>query len=118
MLTRDQILGANDLAQETVTIPEWGGDIIIREMTGKQRDLLEGMMASRMSPSGQIMSTKDLRAKMTVMSVIGEDGEPMFNDKDIASISGKSGKALDRIVEVVQKLNGLDSEDIDEKAGN
>jgi len=118
MLTRDQILGAKDLARETVNIPEWGGNIIIREMTGKQRDLLEGMMASRMGANGRIMSTKDLRAKMTIMSVIGEDGETLFDDKDIPSISGKSGKALDRIVEAVQKLNGLDSEDIEEKAGN
>jgi len=119
MLTKDQILSSKDLKRETVNIPEWGGDVLIRELTGRQRDILEGLFASRVNPkTGAVVSTKDLRAKMVIMSVIDENGEYLFTDRDTEAVSGKSAKALDRIVEAVQKMNGLAEDSIEEAEGN
>ena len=119
MLNKNQILSANDLTTKTVSVPEWGGEVMIRELTGRQRDILEGLFASRINPkTGAVLSTKDLRAKMVIMSVIGEDGEYIFADKDTEDVSGKSARALDRIVDAVQAMNGLNETDVEEKAGN
>ena len=37
-LTRDEILGADDLKTESVKVPEWGGTVLVRELTGAERD--------------------------------------------------------------------------------
>ena len=34
MLTRDAILNAADLKTEAVPVPEWGGDVLVRGLTG------------------------------------------------------------------------------------
>ncbi len=38
MLTREQILQSDDLPRETVQVPEWGGEVQVRTMTGTDRD--------------------------------------------------------------------------------
>ena len=40
MLTREQILGLSDLPREEVRIPEWGGVVFVRALTGSERDQL------------------------------------------------------------------------------
>ena len=41
MLTREQILGSDDLKRQTVAVPEWGGDVFVRMLTGGERDAFE-----------------------------------------------------------------------------
>jgi hypothetical protein len=40
-LTRDSILNAKDLKKELVKVPEWGGEVYVRCMTGSERDAFE-----------------------------------------------------------------------------
>ena len=44
ILSRDQILSVNDRKTEVVTVPEWGGDVIVSVMSGEQRDAYESMI--------------------------------------------------------------------------
>lgn len=119
MLTKEQILGSKDRKTETVPVPEWGGDVTIMEMSGAQRDALDGLMASRYDhKNGRMLSTKDLRAKMVILSVVNQDGTPMFSDKDMKDIGEKSGLVLDRLVVAINKLNGLDDDAKEETSGN
>jgi len=41
LLTRDAILEAQDLQHEEVYIPEWGGSVRVRTLTGAERDAFE-----------------------------------------------------------------------------
>ena len=41
MLTKDQILKSDDLPSEEVSVPEWGGSVMVRSMTGYERDQFE-----------------------------------------------------------------------------
>ena len=41
ILTKDQILNAKDSVVEKVTISEWGGDVNVKSLTGKERDQFE-----------------------------------------------------------------------------
>jgi len=34
ILSRDAILGSDDLKKEVVSVPEWGGEVVIATMTG------------------------------------------------------------------------------------
>ena len=47
LLTRDKILSADDIRSERVKVPEWGGEVIVREMTGAERDEWEGSVVRR-----------------------------------------------------------------------
>ena len=41
VLSKEQILQADDLKTETVEVPEWGGDVLLRELRGRERDAFE-----------------------------------------------------------------------------
>ena len=40
-LSRDDILKAADNEPEEVDVPEWGGSVLVRGMTGRERDAFE-----------------------------------------------------------------------------
>ena len=47
MLTREQILQSDDLPCETVPVPEWGGEVQVRTMTGTDRDAFEASLIGK-----------------------------------------------------------------------
>jgi hypothetical protein len=106
LLNKDQILGAGDLPFEEVEVPEWGGMVRIRTMTGRDREKFENLVYE---PDGEKVKVnrEDFRAKLLSACIVGEDGKPMFDEKDIAALSGKSAKALNRLFTVAQDLNGM-----------
>ena len=107
MLTRDAILGMDDLPREEVQIPEWKGSVFVRALTGSERDQLERMI------------TKDTlsRAKIAALCVVSESGERMFTDKDVEALAGKHGGALEKIVNAALRFNALTDAAVTE-AGN
>jgi hypothetical protein len=107
MLTREQILGMDDLPREEVRIPEWKGSVYVRALTGDERDQLERMIA------------KDSvsRAKIVALCVVDVKGERLFKEKDVAALAGKHGAALEKIVSAALRFNLL-TDDAIEEAGN
>jgi hypothetical protein len=43
-LTKDEILEAADLSTKAVDVPEWGGSVNVRTMTGADRDAFENTL--------------------------------------------------------------------------
>lgn len=117
VLDRKKILEANDLTSKTVPVPEWNGDVIIKMMTGTERDtwedsLFEGKGKDRKS------NYKNLRAKLLSMCLVGEDGKRIFSDKDIDALGNKSAKALDRLYTIAAELNGIGAKEEEELTKN
>ena len=119
LLTRDDILNADDLPSEVVDVPEWGGQVKVRTMSGSARDAFE---ASLIESQGKKKSKDDLmsniRARFASLVLVDDDGKRLFTAKDINSLGKKSASALDRVLTVGQRLNGLSSEDVEELAKN
>lgn len=117
VLTRDQILQANDLPREVVEVPEWGGQVIVRALTGTERDAWE---AETFKLNGQTVQPdlRDIRARLVARAVIDESGARLFTDRDVAQLGAKSAAALIRVFEVAQRLSGLRAEDLKEMRGN
>ena len=113
-LSRAAILAADDLAKETVSVPEWGGEIIIGTMTGAARDAWEQSIAGQ----GGKVNIANIRARMLAYCALDENGNRLFSDADAEALGQKSGAALDRCVRVAQKLNKLTDEDLKEVKGN
>jgi len=107
MLTREQILQSDDLPRETVPVPEWGGEVQVRTMTGTDRDAFE---ASLIGKEGRL---ENVRARLVSLTLCDESGSRLFSDGDIAALGGKSAKALDRVFAVSQRLNGIGADQVD-----
>jgi hypothetical protein len=114
-LSRDQILGADDLKRELVEVPEWGGSVWVRTLTGDKRDEFEAIAIASKDDAGLLRS--GFRARFASWTVCDEDGELLFSDEDVAELGKKSASALDRVFTRAQKLNHLSDEDVDDLAG-
>jgi hypothetical protein len=116
ILTRDEILKADDIKTERVDVPEWGGTVIVKSLTGRQRDEFEGSMIEQRGRRA-VMNTANMRAKLVAWSVVDETGERLFNNGDIPDLGEHSAAAVNRIYNVAAKLSGLSDEDVDEMVG-
>lgn len=117
LLSRDAILKADDLSFEDVEVPEWGGSVRVRALSGHDRDEFEASMAT-MRGKKLVPDTENIRAKLVARCLIDEQGDPMFSQRDVWELGKKSAAALDRIFEVASRLSGLDADDIEELEGN
>ena len=115
ILKREEIFGFKDIKTEVVEVPEWGGSVIVKCMTGSERDEFEQSCLSR---DGKRLTLDNIRAKLICKTVVDEDGNKLFSTADVESLGAKSAVALDRIFTVAQKLSGMTKEDIDELTKN
>ncbi|WP_119728335.1 hypothetical protein [Thermomonospora amylolytica] len=113
LLTKDQILAADDLTTEDVEVPEWGGTVRVRTLTGAERDRFEESMAQTRGKSVKT-NLANLRARLVALCVVDEDGKRLFSDSEAAALGRKSAAALDRVFEAARKLNRMTEEDVEE----
>lgn len=113
-LTRDMILGQSDLKTEDVNIPEWGGTVTVKAMTGKERDMFEASL----SVSGKV-NLENIRAKLVALTLIDKKtGAQLFSFADIEALGNKSAAGLDRAFTVSQRLSKITEKDVDELVKN
>jgi len=117
-LTREQILSCDDLKTEEVDVPEWGGTVTVKMMTGQERDAFEASIVEYKGDKQQV-KTDNIRAKLAAMTIIDpETKQLMFTVGDIEALGKKSAAALDRIFDVSRKLSKIASTDVEELAKN
>lgn len=113
-LSKEDILKAEDLGTEEVEVPEWGGSVLVRGMSGRERDAFE--VSGRDERTGQRRpdALSNIRAKLVARCVVDDDGKRLFSDSDVAALGEKSGAAIDRVFAVASRLSGMDDEDQEE----
>jgi hypothetical protein len=114
-LTRDQILSIQDIEIEEVEVPEWGGAVYVRGMSGTERDQFEGSIVTQRGKSTAV-NMANIRAKLAAVSICDADGKRLFTERDAKALGEKSAAALQRIFEVARRLSGIGDEDIEELA--
>lgn len=119
LLTKAAILTAKDLQTEVVEVPEWGGAVTVRTMTGTDRDAYQVSLLQIDEKTGKRTSDlANMTAKLLALTVVDDAGNPMFALNEIAAIGAKSAAALDRIFSVAQRLNGLGAKEVEAAAKN
>lgn len=115
LLGRDAILGAVDLAHVDVDVPEWGGVVRVRMLTGGERDAFEAGTVVR---HGKKIDTNlvNIRARLAALCVVDEAGARVFSEADAEALGQKSAAALNRVFEAARQLNGLTEEASDAAA--
>lgn len=121
LLTRDDILKADDLVQEGVDVPEWGGSVLVRALSGTERDAFEQDIVTMRREGKKTVTDMDMhnvRAKLCVRSIVDLNGARLFGDEDIEALGRKSAAALQRVFDVAQRLSGLTDQDVEELVKN
>ena len=114
VLTKSQILEADDLKREVVGTPEWGGDVLLRELRGRERDSFEeGSLDKQRN-----VSMTNMRARLVALSAIDDEGERLFTAKEATQLGEKSATALNRLFEVCCRLSGITDSDVDKLEKN
>lgn len=106
-LTKEQILSAPDMQLEEVEVPEWGGSIFVRPMSGIDRDAMEAFVIERNESLGPKAAVEQIRAWSIARTTCTEDGTLLFSKEDIPELNKKNSAALDRIFKVIRRLSGL-----------
>lgn len=113
LLSADQILGADDRTYEIVPVPEWGGEVRLRSLSGAEMDEFENS-TERVVGNKIVRDVKNARAKLVAMSAVDENGQPLFTKAHVIKLGSKNSGALQRLFEAVQRLSGISDEQIKE----
>ena len=119
VLNKQDILQARDVVTEMLEVPEWGGAIYVRSISAAERGLIEeGAARFKESKGKNDTFARTFTVKMVSMSVCDENGQRLFEDKDIALLQQKNAAVISRIAEVAQRLSGFSKQDLEELEKN
>jgi hypothetical protein len=114
-MSRDEILGLEDIKTEPVTVPEWNNKVVlIKGMSGTERDAFE---AANRDANGQ-QNLRNFRARFLVRCIVNENGTRVFADQDAAALGKKSSGALSRLFDAANDLNGTSDDAQEATEGN
>ncbi len=117
ILSKADILGCSDLRFETVAVPEWGGSVRVRTLSGAERDAFEATLMKTLNGK-RVPDMDNLRAKLLAATVVDEEDKPIFGVHDLVALGRKSAVAIDRIFAVAQRLNAMAPESVEESIKN
>jgi hypothetical protein len=113
-LTREQILESSDRTTRELGVPEWGGSVHLRTLTGLERDAWEKTVLA-------VDRKKDyagLRAQFAALVIGDEKGNRLFGDADVELLGQRNAQVLTRIMDAGYAHNGLSGDAVDEMEGN
>lgn len=116
MLTREQILKAQELKSTVINVPEWGGEITLRQMTSLERFAF--FEALDKVNEGKERREQDLNASglFVIWTTVDKTGKRLFADKDLSVLVSTNAAVIERVAAESGKLNGITS--AEEAAGN
>jgi hypothetical protein len=114
-LTREALLGdrAKALPRERVEVPELGGFVYVRGMTGIERGEWEASLTKGRGAKAK-PNTRNGRASMLVRCIVNEKGERIFGNNDAEALGSIRVDVLNRLFNVANRLSGSDQEELDD----
>jgi len=116
LLNKDQILAADDTEYRDIDVPEWGGQVRLKAITGADRDQYEMSMA-RAREKGNL-DKANFRAVLLARSICDEQLKPIFQPRDIYELGKKNARVLDKLFDVAAELAGIREVDKEEAEEN
>ncbi|MFE6846570.1 hypothetical protein [Streptomyces sp. NPDC057686] len=116
LLDKNAILHANDLEYEIVDVPEWGGSVRLKTLTGEERDEFEASQVTINKKGKPEQNMVNVRARLVALVVVDDTGAPLFSRYDIPDLGRKSSRALDRVFTKASEMNGFSEEELEKLA--
>lgn len=114
LLSADDILAVDDRRYEIVPVPEWGGEVKLRSLTGKERDAFEASLSEQRGTKVK-RNVENFRARLVALCAVNEENKLLFTNKQqVVLLGNKSVAALQRVFDKCNEMNGLSDADIEE----
>ena len=109
LLGKDQINAVVDRKWEDVSVPEWGGDVRLMELSAADRGYIEAgsVVAQGQTPQLRVESLKTYREKLVMFGLVDENFNRLFSNKEIVDLGKKSGAVIERLAARIQELSGM-----------
>jgi len=113
ILSRAEIIGAQDLKTIEVDVPEWGGTVRLRMLSAAER-----FAVNEAANQGGEFDPAKFQTTLIEKTAVDESGMPIFEKGDAAALAAKSSGAIARVFEAAATLNGLGAKSADVAEGN
>lgn len=110
LLSKAGISAVRDLERVTVSVPEWGGEVLLQVPTVAD---FEAWNTSRINESGEFESV-GARSSLVAICLVDERGERLFSDAESDELAKKSWAVIDRLFEKCKQLAGVDGDDVED----
>ncbi len=113
ILSREALLNATAPPAQTVAVPELNGEVVVRGMTGTERDAFEASLIEGRGKKRDL-NMKNLRAKLVAYCCVDEAGKRIFTESDVDALGTIRADVLNKLFTVAQKLSGITEEDAED----
>lgn len=119
ILKADRIrqMAGRPLPAHPVDVPEWGGRVYVRELTARERDDFEAGCVT-LKGDKQTPNLRNYRGRLAALVLGDEGGNRLFADDDAGQLGDLPAAALDRVLDVARKVNGMTKEAQEEAEKN
>ncbi len=118
MLTKEEILAADDLPREAVNVPAWGGDVILQRLTAAEWNKWQVVNFAGQDEMKEGDHEKSMAGMcaLIIQSLVDEAGEALFEDteENRAALARKSMAALRVVFDKALKMNAGTAEAVEE----
>lgn len=105
-LSKKAILAAKDTKLKgPVAVPEWGGEVYLRTISGSERDQFEDAYSEQ--------KMKAFRARFLVLTLADDAGERLFQDDEVEVLGKKSSVVINRLFDEAWAHNAFTQEAVD-----
>ena len=114
---RDLVAEANDIEVRQVEVPEWGVTLELRAFSLDARSaFLDSMNLGQHEDGAELQGaiSKMYPAMLIAACFDPDTGAPVFTENDRPMLLGKNGTVVDRIGDVIMKMNGMAEGAIDD----
>lgn len=121
LINAEEILAAQDLKYDAISVPEWGGDVRVRGATAEEYDEYDESCYTRRSENGKMVVQENFanaRARLVVKCVVDEDGDPIFKPEHATALGKKNDAVIQRLYKRIQQLSGRTKEAQEKLEGN
>tara|TARA_R100000655_G_scaffold92368_1_gene133455 strand:- start:2401 stop:2754 length:354 start_codon:yes stop_codon:yes gene_type:complete len=115
-LNKNQILEAIDAKTIEFEVPEWGGSILLRGMTGKARNDYEFWASSQ--NKSDVADFRGIRERLIISCAVDESGEPLFSINEIDDLAAKNSEIIDRLHAKCQEICGMAADSVEDAEKN
>ena len=116
LLTKEATLQSKDYQDEVINVPEWGGSVRLKTMSGVERDMFETEAMKR--KKGDKIELKGLKSFLLMLTLVDNDGVRLFEESEIDELNKKSGAVIDTLFVKCQDLNKLTQGSLEDSVKN
>lgn len=120
MLTKQDIIKCTDIETREVAVPEWGGSVLLRSMTGEERDEWEQGNQMRNKGEGQPVNVRGFKVDLLARVIRDPENplKPLFDKKDLIELNKKNAKPISDLFAVACKMNGIGDDQVKQMEKN